>query len=315
MPIQFQCPHCRHALQLPDSAAGKQGKCPKCGGVVTVPSGAAPALSPEDEEFWSEVGGEPQGPHQPEEEAPAGPEKKSDAQVLKMYFEDKTEEKELRRTGFPWEISDEGFFDRYWDTAVAIMNHPSDTWATMKLGGGYGKPLTYLLTGAAFGCFFGAVWVVAINLVVLFTTIQGMQLEEGQVRPPMFTTAIVVGLAVVFFGGFLGGAVAVVIGNFIQAALVHLMAKVVGIKDTNYETTFRVVSYANGSIMVWSVIPLFGGLFGLIVWLYSVTFGLASSYNVPNQKAALAVILYFVPFVLPQLVIVALFAKSAITGG
>lgn len=46
MPIKFKC-GCGHNLTVPDSAAGKSGKCPKCQKVLKVPSpkavGAAPA--------------------------------------------------------------------------------------------------------------------------------------------------------------------------------------------------------------------------------------------------------------------------------
>mgnify|MGYP001987066739 CR=1 FL=1 len=35
--IQFTCPQCSHQMNLPTSAEGKQGKCPGCGEVVTMP--------------------------------------------------------------------------------------------------------------------------------------------------------------------------------------------------------------------------------------------------------------------------------------
>ena len=42
MPITFSCPS-GHRLTSPDSHAGKQGKCPKCGAVFRVPAGSTPA--------------------------------------------------------------------------------------------------------------------------------------------------------------------------------------------------------------------------------------------------------------------------------
>ena len=36
MPIEFQCPACQAALRVPDTAIGKQAKCPRCGQIVTV---------------------------------------------------------------------------------------------------------------------------------------------------------------------------------------------------------------------------------------------------------------------------------------
>jgi hypothetical protein len=39
MPIQIECPGCKATIQVPDEAAGKQGKCMQCGQRVTVPGG------------------------------------------------------------------------------------------------------------------------------------------------------------------------------------------------------------------------------------------------------------------------------------
>lgn len=33
MAIEFNCEHCNHLVKAPDEAAGRQGKCPHCGGV------------------------------------------------------------------------------------------------------------------------------------------------------------------------------------------------------------------------------------------------------------------------------------------
>jgi hypothetical protein len=44
MSIPVTCPSCGHQTKAPDTAAGKRGKCPKCGGVVQVPSDAAPPV-------------------------------------------------------------------------------------------------------------------------------------------------------------------------------------------------------------------------------------------------------------------------------
>ncbi|MGY8733020.1 MAG: hypothetical protein ACKVK0_12835, partial [Pirellulales bacterium] len=41
--INFICPNCSFAKQLPASVDGQQGKCPSCGSVVTISSANAPA--------------------------------------------------------------------------------------------------------------------------------------------------------------------------------------------------------------------------------------------------------------------------------
>ncbi|QDU25392.1 hypothetical protein ETAA8_04600 [Anatilimnocola aggregata] len=50
MPIEFRCPSCDQQLRVPDTAAGKNAKCPKCASVLAVPAtsetGAISPLSP-----------------------------------------------------------------------------------------------------------------------------------------------------------------------------------------------------------------------------------------------------------------------------
>ncbi len=38
MPIEFRCTECQKLLRTGDDTAGKQAKCPECGGLMTVPS-------------------------------------------------------------------------------------------------------------------------------------------------------------------------------------------------------------------------------------------------------------------------------------
>ena len=38
MAIEFRCPACDKLLKTPDDSAGRQAKCPNCGGVATVPT-------------------------------------------------------------------------------------------------------------------------------------------------------------------------------------------------------------------------------------------------------------------------------------
>jgi hypothetical protein len=43
MPITFSCPKCSGTLRVPDAMAGKQGKCPKCKSMFSIPGGAPAA--------------------------------------------------------------------------------------------------------------------------------------------------------------------------------------------------------------------------------------------------------------------------------
>jgi phage FluMu protein Com len=43
MPIEFRCTNCEQLLRVPDDAAGKNARCPKCGALATIPSPGAAA--------------------------------------------------------------------------------------------------------------------------------------------------------------------------------------------------------------------------------------------------------------------------------
>src|SRR6188768_4119955 len=43
MSIEFLCPSCQQQLRVPDTAAGKNAKCPKCSSILSVPASSASA--------------------------------------------------------------------------------------------------------------------------------------------------------------------------------------------------------------------------------------------------------------------------------
>lgn len=45
MPIEVFCQSCQRKMRVPDTAAGKRIRCPKCQGVISVPGGEAPAAA------------------------------------------------------------------------------------------------------------------------------------------------------------------------------------------------------------------------------------------------------------------------------
>jgi len=55
MTIQVSCPACGKTLQAKDSAAGKQAKCPDCGGIISIPEAVYDAID-ESDEFGADFG-------------------------------------------------------------------------------------------------------------------------------------------------------------------------------------------------------------------------------------------------------------------
>ena len=150
-------------MQLPDTAAGKQGKCPKCAKAVTVPAGRVAAPSnPHDEEFWSDLNQKTEAASS--EADPHKTEKTSDAKLLKKVLGKAEQAKVIKRIGMPWERPMDGrMFDRFWDTAIGVMNNAQETFAEMKVTGGIGSPFKFLIIGAVLGSLIGAVYGLAVR--------------------------------------------------------------------------------------------------------------------------------------------------------
>lgn len=324
MPIQFQCPHCQHAMRLPDTSAGKQGKCPKCSNAVTVPAAGAGAPSNRhDDEFWSELGDDKKEQHVAEDEPPK-PKKKSDAQILKHMLGKAEEAKVVKRIGLPWERPREGgMFDRFWDTAIGVMNHSTETFAEMKLTGGLGGPLKFLLVGAVLGSLIAAVYGLIGNAIATidFSAVATEAIEDAEASGDLdsaeaatvgtvVTVAMVVGLVIGFFLTLFGGIIGGIIHTFLQAAGLQLALPIAGVKNPDFEKNFRVAAFTNGSIFLCNIVPGLGAAFMLFLWFKGMIQGLESVYEVPTKAAAIAVILLFIPLLLPIVAVVLFFALT-----
>lgn len=307
MPIKFQCPHCQHAMQLPDTAAGKQGKCPKCSNAVTVPaSGPAAPSNPHDEEFWSELDEKKdEGPAEVDHHAPV---KRTDAQILKKMLGKAEAAKVVKRTGLPWERPKEGgMFDRYWDTAIGVMNHGKDTFDVMKIGGGTGAPLRFLIIGALFGALLAGVYVTVGNVIEFVSNPPSTQVEseggaDGEEAAPVgavMTVAIAIALVILFVIVFFGVAIGGILHAYLQALILQIALPMVGATDVSFEKNFRVAAYTTGSVFLCNIVPGLGLGFMLFLWCNGIYKGVESVYQLPSNKAVLAVLIVFVPLVLP----------------
>ncbi len=284
-------------MQLPDAAAGKQGKCPKCSNAVTVPAARAAApLNPHDEEFWSEVGEKKEAA--PEEVDPHKTEKRSDAQILKKMLGKAEAAKVIVRIGVPWERPREGtMMDRFWDTAIGVMNHTTETFAEMKVTGGTGSPLMFLLIGAILGSIIAAVYGLVGNAISVFSG------DGAEV-----TVTVILLMVAAFFGTFVGGIIGGIIHVYLQAAGLLLALPMVGVKDVSFEKNFRVTAFTNGSIYLCNIVPGLGAGFMLFLWFNGMIKGLESVYQISANKAAMAVLLLALPLVFPIVAVVGFFA-------
>ena len=187
------------------------------------------------------------------------------------------------RSGLPWdERQSKGLFSAFIETLQMVLSKPGAAFTAMRREGGLGEPLLFGLIGGSFGFIVYFIYNLAFQSLGMFAN-----------RNNPLTHLI---------GAGTGGIVLIVcaplfvlIGIFIGSVILHLCLLLVGGAKQSFETTFRVVCFAGGSVNPLLVIPFCGGLI-VGVWkivLYCI--GLGRAHETDTGRAVLAV---FLPLIL-----------------
>ena len=187
------------------------------------------------------------------------------------------------RSGLPWdERHSKGLFHGFIETLQMVLSKPGAAFTVMRREGGLGEPLLFGLIGGSFGFIVYFIYNLAFQSLGMFAN-----------RNNPLTHLI---------GAGIGGIVLIVcaplfvlIGIFIGSVILHLCLLLLGGAKQSFETTFRVVCFAGGSVNPLLVIPFCGGLI-VGVWkivLYCI--GLARAHETDTGRAVLAV---FLPLIL-----------------
>jgi len=209
------------------------------------------------------------------------------------------------RDGPAWERR-EGALDlgAIGNTIASVLLRPTDTFETMRRGGGLESPLLFALIPGALATIIGTLVQVGFQ-PQLKAALDAMGdevppwLKDGFVAPgPMGQ-----GLSII------GGLLMLVVGLFLTAGIIHVCMLVVGGAKQGFEATFRTVCYTNGAFALLQVIPsalsvlmMSGGPAGIagvvglglvfLVWRSVVqVIALARAHDTSIVRAAIAVTL------------------------
>lgn len=173
-----------------------------------------------------------------------------------------------------------GFFPAITRTVSSVLMHPSQTFSAMKQTGGLANPLLYfvLLSSAMF-----AVSALYQMAAVSFNPSTLAANSPAHVSKGAFSVALV--------GMILISPALYVLSAFISSGITHLCLKLLGGAHRPFETTFRVICYAQASAMVFNLLPICGGLIGVIWGAYTIIIGLKESHGISGWKATLAITL------------------------
>jgi hypothetical protein len=183
------------------------------------------------------------------------------------------------RSGLPWdERHSKGLFSAFIETLQMVLTRPSEAFTAMRREGGLGEPLFYAMIGGSFGLVFYFVYQLVFQSLGMFAN-----------RPNPLAHLV---------GASIGGVILIIfvpvlvaIGAFFNAAILHVCLMIVGGAKQPFETTFRVVCFASGSVIPLMVVPLCGGVIAGIWDIVLRCIGLARAHETDTGRAVLAVLL------------------------
>src|SRR5437762_11279043 len=182
------------------------------------------------------------------------------------------------RSGLPWdERQTKGLFNEFIETLQIVLRKPVAAFTAMKREGGLGEPLLYAVIGGTFGGVFAVTYNFALRLFTPFGDRQGA------------VAHLFGGLGWIFL--LVLTPLFVAIGMFVASAILHVCLVIVGGAKQAFETTFRVVCFAEGSASALLVIPFCGGLITGIWKIVLYCIGLARAHETDTGRAVIAVLL------------------------
>lgn len=202
------------------------------------------------------------------------------------------------RDGPAWEQREQlGFVKAMIETIKAVLFEPTRTFSVMKREGGLQNPLLFYIIIGTIG---GIVSQVIISMAQIGVPAMAGNQNAAGAAVAVGGISLIVSIVMV--------PVQIAIAAFVWPGLLHLCLMMLKGATYPYETTFRAVNYASGSVAALQVIPVLG-MVAMIPWSFIATIiGLARAQEISTGKAALAV---FLPMIVCGCLLAVLFASIA----
>ena len=181
----------------------------------------------------------------------------------------------------PWETPGRPAGEALVETVKLFVTDWAQAFRRMPVGGDLAKPLLYAVI-------VGSIGPIVAQLYSLFLPNPVMRILQerlGSGGGEIAARSAAVGLFGVFFVP-----VAVVVGLFIGAAIVHLCLSLVGGAHSGFMATLRVLCYSSTGQLA-QVIPVIGGLVAVVLVLILEVKGLETAHRTTPGKALAAVLI------------------------
>ncbi|MBI2931442.1 MAG: YIP1 family protein [Planctomycetes bacterium] len=199
----------------------------------------------------------------------------------------------------PWEDrSKKGVFRRWWSTWAASQFSSGDFWRRLPAEGGHAKPHAYA-------------WFLTVQMLALalpLFALVGLAVGLGHDAPGWAYAAGAAGYLALFPLTY----VAVVMGNYVGAAIWHLVLKLLGGRGS-YQGTLRIVAYNSGAA-VWGLIPCAGGIVHLVMACVGNYHGFRAVHGLSKGRALFAALLPVFLMVAAAVTLIALIIAAETRG-
>jgi DNA-directed RNA polymerase subunit RPC12/RpoP len=305
MAIEFRCSQCNQLLRVPDDSAGRSARCPKCQSLMLVPAAStsaappagpvtplgpplptAPASSPPKPPPGNPFGDAGGYAPPPSPFAPTAPSLNPYATPSAYGFAAPLQQGP--RSGLPWEHGRS--ISSWWQTMAMIVGSPGPAFSQMFQAGGLGSPILFNFWSMAIPMALVALVVVPIMFFIPFAGPNNMEPAERIGLAVGMGVGMLIALALYVL-------LLVTVFALLYAAVIHVFLLLVGGAKQGFETTFRVVSFAQGAItpigILVGCIPYIGGLIHA-AWITVVTIiGISKAHEISAGKAVAAVLIPF----------------------
>ena len=181
---------------------------------------------------------------------------------------------ELPLDSIPWEQrSSLGFVGAFTGTLILSLTKPKEFFKRVPKTGGFSTPIIYALISGMLGTWLNLAW-------------QMLFMYLGIIEPDAQSPDSLMGLNIMIT---VLSPIIIPLGLLAGTGIIQLALLVLGVKKSNYETTFRVICYSSGAAVL-GLFPVIGSMIGAFITISLEAMGLREVYDISLRRGFAAVI-------------------------
>jgi hypothetical protein len=184
-------------------------------------------------------------------------------------------------------------------TIKMVLLAPNHAFSRLQMTGGFMNPLFYYLIMASLS--FAIRILFETPLVLKNPSLLGTQFASLSQNNIIVGAIVLIFLSPLFF----------IIGIFFSSAITHLSLKLVKGAHEPYEATFRTFCYALGSVAIFQLFPLLGGIIAAFWGVSSYFIGLKKVHVISSWRTFFAILISTVISFVIVMVMVAIFIVTS----